>query len=116
MVDNWCRPQGLSKTQLRGISMSTDQPENGTNVSIETGATASTTSKLDAFGLTLLRWWGAIFRALFICAVGVIGWFWLDPQSISDLPLSQLTLKQIARNIFAVLLVDRKSTRLNSSH
>jgi hypothetical protein len=83
--------------------MSTEQPENGSDASLETGATESTPSKIDALGWTFLRWWGVLFRALFICAVGVIGWFWIDPQSISDVPLSQLTLKQIAGNIFAVI-------------
>lgn len=84
--------------------MTTEQPENATDVSLETGAVQSQTSKLDSFGWALLRWWGALFRALFICAVGIIGWFWIDPQSIGDIPFSQLTLKQIAGNIFAVLL------------
>src|SRR3546814_13038032 len=97
MVDNWCRPQGLSKTQLRGISMSTDQPENGTNVSIETGATASTTSKLDTFGLKLLRWWGAIFRAVFMCAVGVSGWFWMVQQSVSGITCSRSELRGVGQ-------------------
>lgn len=86
------------------MCMSTEQSENGSDVSEKTGATESITSKFDALGWALLRWWGILFRALFICAVGVIGWFWIDPQSISDVPLSQLTLKQIAANIFAVLL------------
>ena len=84
--------------------MSTEQSEKGSGVSLETGATESTMSKFDVFVWALLRWWGVLFRALFICAVGFIGWFWIDPQSISDVPLSQLTLKQIAGNIFAVLL------------
>ena len=84
--------------------MTTEQPENRTDVSLETGVVESTTSKLDLFGWALLRWWGVLFRALFIFAVGVIGWSWISPQSISDIPLSQLTLKQIAGNICAVLL------------
>ena len=84
--------------------MSTEQSENGPDANLETGVTESTTSKFDALGWALIRWWGVLFRALFICAVGIIGWFWVDPHSISDVPLSQLTLKQIAGNIFAVLL------------
>jgi hypothetical protein len=83
--------------------MSTEQPENGPDAEPDT--LESATPKLDALGLALLRWWGIIFRALFICAVGVIGYFWIDPQSISDVPLAQLTLKQIFGNIFGVLIV-----------
>jgi len=85
--------------------MSTEQPENGSDSSLETETLESITPKLDALGWALLRWWGIIFRALFICAVGAIGYFWIDPQSISDMPLSQLTLKQIFGNLFAVLIV-----------
>lgn len=84
--------------------MSSEQSENGPDVSLETGETKCTASKIDALGWTFLRWWGVLFRALFICAVGIIGWFWIDPQSISDVPLSQLTLKQIGGNILAVVL------------
>lgn len=85
--------------------MSTEQPENEPDASLETETLESTTPKLDAIGWALIRWWGIIFRALFICAVGVIGYFWIDPQSISDVPFSQLTLKQIFGNLFAVLIV-----------
>ena len=90
--------------QPRGMPMSTEQSENGPDANLETGVTESTTSKFDALGWALIRWWSVLFRALFICAVGIIGWFWVDPHSISDVPLSQLTLKQIDGNIFAVLL------------
>ena len=65
----------------------------------------SITSKIDTLGWALLRWWGVIFRAFFICAIGTIGWLWIDPQSISDTPLSQLTLKQICGNIIAILII-----------
>ena len=58
-------------------------------------------SRVDAFGWALLRWWGILFRTLFISIVGVVGYFWLDPQSIGDVPLSQLTLNQILKNVFA---------------
>lgn len=85
--------------------MSTEQSENGPDASLETGATGSTTSKFDALRWRLLWWWGFLFRALFICAVGVIGWFWFDPPSIDDVPLCQLTPIQIVRNIFAFLVV-----------
>jgi heme/copper-type cytochrome/quinol oxidase subunit 2 len=85
--------------------MSTEQPENGPDSSLEAKILESTSSKLEALGWILLRWWGGIFRALFICAVGTIGYFLVDPQSISDMPLSQLTIKQIFENIFAVLIV-----------
>ena len=85
--------------------MSTEWPENEPDSSLETEILESTTPKLDALGWVLLRWWGIIFRALFIFAVGVIGYFWIDPQSISNMPLSQLTLKQISGNLLAVLIV-----------
>jgi hypothetical protein len=85
--------------------MSIEQPENGSDASLKTEKLESATSKLDTLGWALLRWWGVIFRTLFICAIGTVGWFWIDPQSISDIPLSQLTLKQIFRNLFAVLIV-----------
>lgn len=84
--------------------MSAEQSENGSGVPLETGSTVASTSKLGGLGWTILSWWGAVFRALFICSVGVVGWAWIDPQSISDLPISQLTLKQIIGNILAVLL------------
>ena len=92
--------------QPRGMLMSTEQSENSPDVSLGTGVagTEATYSRLDTLGWALLRWWGIFFRALFICAVAVIGWFWIDPQSISDIPLSQLTLKQIAANILVALL------------
>jgi hypothetical protein len=58
-------------------------------------------SRLDAFGWALLRCWGILFRTLSITIVGVVGYFWLDPQSIGDVPLSELTLNQILKNVFA---------------
>ncbi|MCW5595563.1 MAG: hypothetical protein KIT42_06810 [Rhodocyclaceae bacterium] len=84
--------------------MSTEQSEKGPDVFKNTVTTESTTSNLDELRWKLLRWWGVLFRTLFICAIGVIGWFWIDPQSISEIPLSQLTLKQISGNISAFLL------------
>ena len=85
--------------------MSIEQHENGSDTSLETKKPESIAQKFDALVLALLRWWGIIFRALFIFAVGVIGYFWIDPQSISNMPLSQLTLKQISGNLLAVLIV-----------
>lgn len=85
--------------------MSIEQPENGLDASLETKKPESFAQKFDSLVLVLLRWWGIIFRALFICAVGVVGYFWIDPQSIGKVPLSQLTLKEIFRNLFAILIV-----------
>lgn len=85
--------------------MSIEQPKNESDASLKMKKLESITSKIDTLGWALLRWWGVIFRALFICAIGTIGWLWIDPQSISDIPLSQLTLKQICGNIIAILIV-----------
>lgn len=51
--------------------------------------------------MNLKRIWGGIFRFLFITSVGIIGWVWLDPPTINDIPLSQLTLDHIFKNIAA---------------
>jgi hypothetical protein len=84
--------------------MSTEQPENKPISSLETETLQSTSSRFEVLGWRLIRWWGIIFRALFICAIGVIGYSWIDPQSIDDIPLSQLTLKHIFRNLIALLI------------
>lgn len=84
--------------------MSADRAENEPDSSSEMRKAGSPSSKFDDVVLTALRWWGVLFRALFICALGVIGWLWINPQSISDVPISQLTLKQIVGNILATLL------------
>lgn len=52
-------------------------------------------------GQMLLRWWGALFRAIFIAAVGFGGYLFFEPPSIADRPIAALTLADIGRNIFA---------------
>ena len=63
-----------------------------------------TENLMDKVSMRLLRWWGMLFRVLFITLVGIIGYLWMDPQSLGDVPLGQLTLKQIARNIMGVVI------------
>jgi hypothetical protein len=43
-----------------------------------------------------------IFRFIFITAVGTVGYDWIDPGSISDAPLAQLTLGQLIGKALAV--------------
>ena len=45
----------------------------------------------------LIRGWGMFFRALFICSVGLVAYFWLDPLSIKDVPFAKLTLRQVVK-------------------
>lgn len=85
--------------------MSIDRPEGDLEVEVEKGKSRLGGSKLYAFGWAILRWWGMLFRTLFISFVGIVGYFWLDPQSIGDVPFSELTLNQIFKNLFAVLIV-----------
>ncbi len=59
---------------------------------------------MDKLSMRLLRWWGMLFRVLFITLVGIIGYLWMDPQPLGGVPLGQLTLKQIARNIMGVVI------------
>lgn len=54
--------------------------------------------------LALLRGWGMLFRTLFITAIGVMAYLCFKPQSLGDVPLSQLTLNQIFGNLFGVLI------------
>jgi len=63
-----------------------------------------TDSLMDKVSIRLLRWWGMLFRFLFIALVGIIGYLWMDPQPLGDVPLGQLTLKQIAANIMGVVI------------
>ena len=46
-----------------------------------------------------------ICRFLFIVSIGFIGYYWIDPQSIGDIPFSQLTLNLILKRLFAGLLI-----------
>lgn len=61
-------------------------------------------SKLESLKWSALRWWGMLFRAIFISSLGIGGYFWLDPQPLGDVPFSQLTLNQLFSNVFAVIL------------
>ena len=57
----------------------------------------------NGFGNKLLRRWGMAFRAFTILAVGTAVWALLDPPSISNIPISQLTVNQVVRCIAAPL-------------
>jgi len=50
------------------------------------------------------RGWGMLFRAVFIGAIAFIGYNWIDPRAIGDIPLSQLTLNDIIKPVFAIAL------------
>lgn len=54
--------------------------------------------------LTILRGWGMLFRTLFITAMGMIAYLWFKPQSLGDIPFSQLTLNQVFDNLFGILI------------
>lgn len=64
-----------------------------------------TPSEILSFLMKLKRGWGVIFRLLFIVSIGLIGYLWIDPHSIGDIPFSQLTLNHIIKNLFAGLVV-----------
>lgn len=86
------------------MQMSTERPEGDIEVDAEKKDSGSGGLKLYAFGWAILRWWGILFRALFISALGITGYFWLDPKSIGDVPFAELTLNHIFNNLFAVLI------------
>lgn len=65
---------------------------------------ATLKTELSTVMLKILRWWGMLFRALFISSIGIIPYLWLDPQPIGDVPFSQLTLNQVFSNLFALLI------------
>lgn len=46
-----------------------------------------------------------LFRAVFIGAVAFIGYNWIDPQEIGDIPFSQLTINDIFKPVLAIALV-----------
>jgi hypothetical protein len=57
-------------------------------------------------GIDLLQsLWGMIFRSLFIFAVGYLGYNWIDPPNIGDVPFAQLTLRAILGSVLAVGIV-----------
>lgn len=65
---------------------------------------ATLKTELSTVMLKILRWWGMLFRAIFISSIGIGGYFWLDPQPLGDVPFSQLTLNQVFSNLFALIL------------
>ena len=48
------------------------------------------------------RIWGMCFRALFIAAVGYIGYNLVEPKDIRNVPISQLTLRDIFDAFYAM--------------
>ena len=48
---------------------------------------------------TVVRWWGIVFRLIFISFIAIANYLWLDPKSIGDVPLASLTLRDILGNI-----------------
>jgi hypothetical protein len=58
----------------------------------------------EIFCWTVVGWWGILFRTLFIPAVGIIGYFLVDPKSIGDVPFAQLTLNQVFHYVFGILI------------
>ena len=65
---------------------------------------ATLKTELSTVMLEILRWWGILFRAIFIFSIGIGGYLWLDPQPLGDVPFSQLTLNKVFSNLFAVIL------------
>lgn len=61
-----------------------------------------TESLMEKISMQLLQWWGMLFRVLFIALIGIVGYLWMDPQPIGDVPLGELTLKQIASNVLGI--------------
>lgn len=57
--------------------------------------------KFEAFKLSILLSWGKIFRAIFILFLGIVGYCWINPPSMADIPFSELTLRHIFSNLFA---------------
>lgn len=53
----------------------------------------------------IIRGWGMLFRALFICSVGLVAYFWLDPLSIKDVPFAKLTLRAVIKFFSAVAII-----------
>lgn len=84
--------------------MSLEHDKQHQNADQESEFLEDSESRLRTFPMALVRGWGMIFRAIFITIIGIVAYFWLDPQSIGDVPLSQLTLNHIFSNLFSVLI------------
>ena len=88
--------------------MSTEHPDDNVELDSEPvvnrDESQPVVSKLETFGWALVRMWGMLFRAMFISLIGIIGYLWLDPQSIGDVPFAELTLNQVLNNMFAGLI------------
>jgi hypothetical protein len=69
------------------MAMSTEQ---------ETTSTSSTSK--------LLRLWGMLFRFLFIATIWLLAYFWLYQPDIGDIPIGQLTLRQISSRVLAAII------------
>ena len=61
-------------------------------------------STLDGPPQKLLRWWGMLFRFFLIAVIGLASWVFLYQPGIEDIPIGQLTLKQIGGRIFSALI------------
>jgi hypothetical protein len=61
-------------------------------------------SVFDPYLQKLLSWWGVLFRFAFIACIGIGGWFYFDQPGMEDVPIGQLTLKQIGGRLAAVVI------------
>lgn len=86
----------------RDVPFEDDEDELDSNTHKEQAQVSPPETRLEVFCWTLVRWWGVLFRALFISTVGIVGYFWFDPKSIGDIPFSQLTLNHFFENIFGI--------------
>lgn len=59
---------------------------------------------IEAFFMKLLRGWGMLFRFIFICSIGYIGYSVFHVPSILDIPFSQLTIKSVAGSVFSIVI------------
>jgi hypothetical protein len=85
--------------------MPAESPEGDIAADAKKEGSAADGSKLGVLGSAVMRWWGILFRALFIATLGIVGYSWLDPQSIGDVPFGEITPNQIFNNLFSVLIV-----------
>jgi len=59
---------------------------------------------VDTLGKKALRWWGFTFRFLVILSIGLAGYLIFTPGSITDVPLSQLTLGKLFGALVSCLI------------
>jgi len=48
----------------------------------------------------LIRYWGMIVRFLWYLVLGILAYIFIDPQSLADIPFSDMTFRMLATNIF----------------